>query len=233
MIRSVPISLAAILLAGCGAGGEPEDAVPQRDPQVAQALDDPLMTDPDLSTLNEAAAALTVVSDGSLPILPPTREAIAAARDEAASLVGGSDNLVLLREPRSTAIALSLTATPGEQLAAMIGGSACGGGLQRGAIWAARMPAEMPIYPRAALTSAAGSQSAGCDVRVLAFATPVDLADVLAFYAHLARKAGPEPIHALAGADVLLRGASTGLVYDIRARRIEDQTIVRMVTVKR
>ena len=191
------------------------------------------MTDPDLSTLNEAGAALTVVSDGTLPLLPATREAIELARDEAASLVGGTDKLVLLREPRATANAIPITATPGEQLAAVIGGGACVERLRRGAIWAARMPAEMPVYPRAALTSAAGSQSAGCDVRVLTFGTPVDFADVLAFYAHLAREAGPEPILAKAGAEVLLRGASTELVYDIRARRFGDQTIVRMVTVKR
>lgn len=233
MIRSVPIALAAILLSACGAGGEPEDSVPQRDPQVAQALDDPLLTDPDLSTLNEAGAALTVITDRSLPLLPPTREAIEAAREEAASLVGGSDNLFPLGEPSATANALPLTAAPDEQLAVAGGSGACGASLQRGAIWAARMPVEMPIYPRAGLTAASGSQSAGCDVRVLTFVTPVDLPDVLAFYSDRARRAGPKPIYARAGVDLLLRGASAALAYEVRARRVGDQTVVRMVTMGR
>ncbi|ANY21245.1 hypothetical protein A6F68_02755 [Tsuneonella dongtanensis] len=232
MVRTVIALPFLALLAACSPGPGPEE-VPPRDPQVAQALDDPLMTDPDLSARNERAAALTVESDGSLPLLPATPEAIAAARLEAAALVGGADKLVPLGDPQATGRELKRRAGPADQLAALVGGEACRDELQVSAIWAARLPVAMPMYPRGATQSAAGSNAKGCDVRVVSFTTPVPLAEVMAFYAVRARSLGTGPLFLRAGEDLQLRGSGDGLVYDVRARSEGDHTFVRLTTLAR
>ncbi len=225
---SLPLLIA---LAGCGEA-EPQRPVPERDPQVAQALDDPLMTDPDLSSRNEAAAALTVESDASLPVLPATPEAVTAARAEAARIAGGAEKLVALGEPQGTGTPLSRDAGPREQLAALLGGRICAEQLPRSAIWAARMPAILPIYPRGATLAAAGSDEKGCKARLVTFSTPVSPADVLAFYADRGRVAGAPPQYLRSGEDLQLRGGNRSLAYDVRVREEGDRTIVRLATVE-
>ncbi len=228
----VPLIALLLALAACD---DPVPAPPDapRDPQVAQALDDPLMTDPDLSSRNEAAAALRVESDASLPVLPATPEAIAAARAEAAQVVGGADRLKPLGVPQATGKPLDRDARPQDQLAALLGDSECRDRLEVSAIWAARLPAAMPIYPRGATISAAGSNGAGCTVRVVTFTTPVPVAEVLAFYADRGRAAGAPPLYLRAGDDLELRGGDRSFSYDVRARLEGDQTFVRLTTRQR
>lgn len=234
MIRAAPLLSLALLLAGCD-GNERAEPPPARDPQVARALNDPLMTDPDLSSRNEAAAALTVEVDSGLPVLPATPEEVVRAKAEAAQIAGGADKLVAPGEPVATGEPLARDAAPRERLAALLGGSrACGNELAPSARWAARMPAALPIYPRAHTLDAAGSDAPKCRVRTVAFATPVPPGDVLAFYAARIRAlggAGPPLLQA--GDDLRLRGAGGSLVYDIYARDERDRTLVRLTTLER
>ena len=232
MPRLVVLVPCLLALAGCD-DAPPAPQVAPRDPQVAQALDDPLMTDPDLSSRNEAAAALTVESDASLPELPATPEAIAAARSDAARMVGGSDRLVPLGEPAAQGAPLATGADPADQLAALPGGRNCADALSRSAIWAARMPDAMPIYPRGATLEAAGSDAKGCTARVVTFSTPVPTAEVLAFYAARARGAGSQPRYLRSSDDLQLRGATSAILYDVRVRADGDKTIVRLATAER
>ncbi len=218
--------------AGCGET-QRQEPLPDRDPQVAQALDSPLMTDPDLSSLNEAAAALTVESDASLPVLPASPEAAAAARSEAALIVGGADKLVPIGEPEGTDPPLARDAKPEDQLAALMDDHGCTDEPSRSAIWAARMPAVMPIYPRGATVKAAGSDERGCRVRLVAFTTPVSAADILAFYANRGRAAGATPKYVRSGEDLQLRGDNRSISYDVRVRTEGDHTLVRLATVER
>jgi hypothetical protein len=217
------------LLAACGDKSAPEAPAP-RDPQVAQALDDPLLTDPDLASRNEAAAALTVESDGSLPLLPATPEAIAAARAEAAALVGGADRLVAPPAAAGAAKAVGDDA-PEAHLAAVAGGTHCASGLDRSTIWAARLPAALPVYPRGATIAGAGSDAPGCKARVVAFTTPVPLDEVLAFYWTRAAALGPS--HRMRGDEHAVVGAGQGLAFDLRARSQDGGTLVRLATLER
>ena len=59
MVRVAGCLIVVALAAACSRE-EPATPPEQRNPVVAQALDDPLMTDPDLSSRNEGAAAITV-----------------------------------------------------------------------------------------------------------------------------------------------------------------------------
>lgn len=224
-----PILILYLLLAGCDS--EPsEPAQAPRDPQVAQALDDPLMTDPDLSSRNEGAAALTVESDGSLPVLPANPESLEAARAEAAALVGGADRLVA--PPSASGSAPELH---GDGLAAQLsllpGWERCEGKLDRSAIWAARFPAILPIYPRGSTLAAAGSNEPSCRARTAIFTTPVPLTEVLAFY--WTRSSVLQRDHRKLGPVHVLSGAGGGLAFEIRASESDDRTLVRIATIER
>ena len=225
------LPVAILLVASCA----DEDAPPKqqyRDPQVAQALDDPLMTDPDLSSGNEAAAALTVSSDASLPILPATPEAIASARAEAAALVGGVERLAAPPRPDGKVVPLA-----GDSLASHVavldGGRPCSDRLDHSAVWAARMPEAFPVYPRGATVDAAGSDAPGCWVRSVRFMTPVPADEVLAFYWARARQAGFRTVHMREGETHVLAGSGAALTFDVRVREQVDSTLIRVATMER
>ncbi len=56
-IRSTTLAL-CVLLVGCGDSAKPDpQGARQDDPLLSEALAEPLMTDPDLATLNLASAA--------------------------------------------------------------------------------------------------------------------------------------------------------------------------------
>lgn len=226
MRRSIMALAVLAVVAGCG-----EDAAPKekavRDPQVAQALDDPLMTDPDLSGGNEAAAALTVESDFSLPVLPVTPEAAAAARAEAAQMVGGIANLAPL-PPASERLAPLVGDGPAAHLAVLNTRPGCRSVLRSSAIWAARFPNALPIVPRGAVELAAGSDAAGCRVRIVTYSTPLAPDEVLAFYAARARSGRLSAIRYADGAGAALRGTGDGIVYDARVAAAGEGSSVRL-----
>ena len=226
------ISLSFLAIGGCSDEPAP---VPeeQRDPAIVRALNDPLMTDPDLSSRNEGAAAITVVTDTGLPVLAPTPEDAAAARAEAAKLVGGADKLTPLPAAATTMRPLPGSGGPAEQLSTLLTGGECRSGLRESAIWAASMPAALPIYPRGALERGAGRDETGCHVRALAFTVPVTVEDVMAFYSRRAATAGMTAVHGNDGAGEVLRGTGEGIAYDIRARALGSGTLVKLAVALR
>jgi hypothetical protein len=182
-----PLAL-ALVLAGC----QPEaDSVDEgeRDPAVAQALNDQLLVDPDLVGQNEASAALTGGSDQSVPLEIATTEAIRSAQQRALALVG--EDGVLPELPAARPLPDQSPMSFLAQEAARVGGiRVCMDRAEQSAIWAARLPVQLPVYPRGATQDAIGSDAAGCSFRAVRFTTPVAAEDVAAFYQASARKAG-------------------------------------------
>ncbi len=231
MTRAAPLPfLAALLLAGCGEETAPAEPA-ARDPAIAQALDDPLMVDPDLSARNEGAAAITVRTDGALPVVAQSAKAIAAARAEAAGLVGGADKLAAIPAPSGQAAPLGEPHVPDDHLAVLREKTACRAVLTHSAIWAARLPAALPVYPRGATLAATGGDGDGCRVLAVRFETPVPLDEVLAFYWTRAKAARLAPRHLTAGDIAVLQGRSAELAFDLRARRLGDRTLVELAVV--
>lgn len=209
-----------MLLSACSQEPEADPLVPERDPMTTQALGDQIMIDPDLSQQNEAGAALTGGTDHSLPPVVATREAIEAARLEAAGLVGGSAKLRPLDAPRMVSALPEAARYSVVALARLAGGTgACADRASLTAAWAARMPAAMPIYPRGNTVEAAGSDDGGCALRAVRFLTPVAGADVLAFYAASARRAGLGADYSRAGDTDVLAGAAGEKRYAVYLRR--------------
>jgi hypothetical protein len=230
MVRVAGCLIVLALAASCSRE-EPAAPAEQRNPVVTQALDDPLMTDPDLSSRNEGAAAITVRTDGPLPALPVSPDAVGSARAEAAAMIGGEDKMAAVPPATGTVPALKTDHSLSDHLALLADKTACKAPLRDSTIWAARLPQALPVYPRGATIAATGGEGTGCRVIALQFATPVPLPEVLAFYWQRARAAGLAPVRRSAGDASVLQGQGKGTAFDLRARSEGGQTLVELATV--
>ena len=203
-------------LAACGRQ-EAADKADQIDPLYAAGLAAPLMTDPDLASLNRAGAALSADTTIGVPIPldSPSNQAKAAALADAATWLGAA--------PKPLAPAADGPVPDAGQSVLLtwqsaFGGGSCPAGAGWGHIWAARMPAAFPVYPRGHVQEAVGSDDQGCRLRAISFTSPVAATDILAFYAAAARKAGLAAEHRSAGDSEAVTGKRQGSGYAVIAR---------------
>ncbi len=221
---SVLAAGAVLALAGCADREERAEPLGDDDPALSAALADPIMIDPDLAGQNRANSAAALPSqDGSLPTVDNNREAIAAARADALKLVGGPGRMRKAPEPREVAGALPAGAslTAAARAAAAPGADAsCADRAEYTMQWAARMPAPFPVYPRGATQEAAGTDAAGCSLRVVNFVTPVPLGEVMDFYFTRARAAGFSADRVLQDGEDVLAGTRGEATYAVYARRL-------------
>ena len=221
------------LLAGCGDKAGDEAAGDAMDPATKQALNDELMTDPDLAGSNEANAALSGTGNAAIPNIDKSPRAIEAARDRAAELVGGRSNMVFAPGAK----ALGNNAAPSQAMVAAAkaavapGGENCGDKVNYTTAWAAKLPATFPVYPRGNTQEAAGTDEGGCALRIVSFLTPVALDEVFAFYYTRARGAGYSVEHVTAAGDNILSGTKGNSAYVVYGRRLpEGVTEIDLVT---
>ncbi|GAA4053345.1 hypothetical protein [Parerythrobacter jejuensis] len=233
MIRPIALLLPAAMLSACNSAEEQAATIPERDPVTTQALNDQIMVDPDLAGLNEANAALTGGTDHSIPPVVNTREAIDAARLDAADMVGGTDELEPLPNPSGTDDPLPQVArySPAELARLVPGVGACADTISYTAQWAARMPDTFPVYPRGNTLEAAGTDAGECSLRVVRFLTPVSRDDVLSFYRARAKAAKFPADYRLAGVDQVVSGRKGALGYAVYAtRRASGISEIALVT---
>lgn len=214
---------AALLLAGCGGAAKDAARAKPDDPAVIEALADPIMTDPELASQNDAHAAIVVTGADSaaLPPIETGDDAVDAARDDTARLLGG--------RPPAAPDAGTADLTPYREavtaaqmaVAARVPGSDCAARMSYTARWAAMLPEPLSVYPRGAVDEAAGSDG-GCRLRVVHFRTPVAVDDVLAFYHARLRAAGFAVEHGRDDAEHLLRARKGGVSYVVYLRGGED-----------
>ncbi len=230
-MRSIlPMCLAAAgLLCGCAREAAP-DAGDTRDPQVAAALADPLMTDPDLASQNRVGVALT--GDGVPTALIPTEDISgdnrAAAKADAIALLGASPPAAPVASGSDGAQAGGTAQLSWLQA---FGAKACANAASWTFSWAAKMPATLPIYPRGHVQEALGSDGAGCAMRAVNFRTQVTASDVLDFYAAAARKAGLQTVHRASGDAHMISGRQGAAGFAVYVRPgPEGMTDVDLVT---
>ena len=214
---------AGLLLAGCGSAAKNASPTPPDDAAVIDALSDPIMTDPQLASQNDAHAAIAVTGpiSAALPPIERSDEAVDAAKDAAARLLGRvppaapDPGAIDLKPYREAVTAAQMAAV------AQVPGSNCAAGVSYTARWAVMLPEPLPVYPRATVEEAAGSD-AGCRLRIVHFRTPVAIDDVLAFYHARLRAAGFAVEHGGDDDDHLLRARKGGAGYVVYLRRGAD-----------
>jgi hypothetical protein len=223
----------ALLLAGCSGKDEPAK-VSNDDPAMAGALGQPITTDPDLADANGANTAASVPSaDGSVPSLDMSAQALAAARAAALKLVGGPGAMKKAPPPSSSsALPADSQLTAAARAAASPGGQGdCASKPKYAAAWAAKLPDSFPVYPKAAVQEAAGTDEGACNLRVVNFSTPVPVSEVLDFYYTRASGAGFTAQHARDGAEDVLGGTKGQASYVVYAQKLPNgATSVDLVT---
>ncbi|MBW8753062.1 MAG: hypothetical protein JF595_02745 [Sphingomonadales bacterium] len=224
MLRAASVLLPIILLAGCGAAEKDAPARLPEDAAISDALADPIMTDPDLTSQNQAHAAIAVSGpvSSALPPIDRSDDAIAGAKDAAARLLGGTIPPVPAPSPGEfKALRDAVTAAQMAE-AAELADARCTKLAEYTARWAAALPEPLQVYPRGAVAEAAGTDAGGCGLRVVHFSTPVAPGDVLAFHFARLRAAGYPVQHGADGDDHVLRGRKGGARYVIYVRKSED-----------
>lgn len=210
-----------LLLAGCGSDDK-QPSGNETDPAMSGALGDQIMVDPEMA--GEDGAALSADS-GQITLPPEDRspEAIEDAKDKAAKAVGGK----LLPAPQPAqggAAALAESAATAAQVAqaSKTAHTDCASKVEYSNTWAAKLPADIPVYPRGAVQEAAGIDSDSCALRVVNYATPVSPQDVISFYYTKAEKAGYGAEYKLDGTDHVLGGRKGAKAYVVYARKLDS-----------
>jgi len=219
-----------LALAACHGGDKAEDPIANRDPAVNGALNDPIMADPDLAAQNRGNTALSGggPAEGEVPPDKLTPEEAAAARAAARVLLGGNIAPAPSAQ-RSAEISRLAQAVTAQMVveASGLGGPGCAARLEYGFVWAARLPAALPVYPRGHALWAGGSDMAGCKLRVVRFLTPVSPIDVTDFYYGVAKAKGLAPLVSREGQDQVVSGRG----YSVFARpRGDHASEVDLVT---
>lgn len=236
-VRGLYLCLApVVLLAACNGGaGEKQGEGETPDAATQAAQNENLATDPDLSGSDEAGAAISGTGNQGVPKIDTSPEAVEAARSRAAEMVGGRS--ALKPAPQAKRLDAGAPDTSAMVQAARAvqqpGGRNCFESVNYSTAWAAKLPAEFPVYPRANTMEAAGSDEGACAVRAVTFRTGVPLSEVLAFYNTRASAAGFRVEHVVKEGDNVLsaiKGDSAVVVY---ARQLPSNvTEIDLVTSK-
>lgn len=199
----------ALTLVACG-GDDGRAERENRDPAVTAALSDPIMADPDLTSQNRADSVLSGDGPATAEIPPDKRgpEEAERARLAARELLGGGPIPPVPAPAAEQAESRLARAATLEAVAAALelGGADCPPTVGYGFGWAAQLPAALPVYPRGHARVAAGSDAAGCKLRLVRFVTPAGQGEVAGFYFASARKAGLAPEVRREGGDLVVLG---------------------------
>jgi hypothetical protein len=181
--------------AACGQGGPPVpdgDPAIAADPVIARALHDPLMSDPDLASRNEANAALGFPDSHALPVLRGSSEAAQAAR-EALRLELLAAGPIPALPPASEGAggpALGPLASPAMLLAAVAAPETCARALREDFALAASLPPVAAIPPGAMVMQAGGADRPGCRLRIIRYRSAAPIEDLLQYHLTRALRAG-------------------------------------------
>lgn len=221
-MRCAPVLALLCVLSACSAGeGDGNTAEPLAgDPLMARALHDPLMSDPDLSALNEANAVLGFAGDSALPVMPATPEAAQAAREAGRLELLESGDIAPLPSPVTGIGPMpARDASAADLLAALGAPESCAPVLEQGFVWAATLPPAAAIMPQGMVVRAAGADTAACKLRIIRYHTPAAGEDVLEYHFTRALRAGLRPLRYAEGGESLAARAAGGEAWAVAVRK--------------
>ncbi len=170
----VALGLGAIGMAGCHSGAKQKSvevldkeltSADAGDPAIKSALEDQIMVDPQLASKANAHSIRPPDEAYGAP-LPPSQRHSAATSDVPSTL--GQKAYAKL-PPASTG---------------------CNMAVGYSAVWATKLPDDVPIYPQGHVREAAGSDTAGCHLRVVSYASSAPQQSIADFYTTYGRQAG-------------------------------------------
>ncbi len=213
MFRTIGFILFVFLplaLAGCGGADMANNTLSDAelgnaaDPALTGALQDQIMVDPQLGRQANGDA-----------IRPPSQPYSGGVPDDAVAANGSKvDTAGLLKTPAPVSgkecpqcvaarESVTLAGIAARQTNART--KACAGSLKYSARWAQRLPADLPLYPQARVTEAAGAQG-NCALRVVSFSAAQPMETLLDWYYTKAVRAGYSAEHQVDGAQHILGG---------------------------
>jgi hypothetical protein len=175
-VRVVLFGPVLLALSACGGGadtaslneldakiGGKNDA----DPALTAALEDQILVDPDLRGQAN--------KDAIRPEPKPYQNPVPKGEG-------------LKTDPASTRTLGDLAAAQSDVAKDAFNG--CGLSVDYALTYAAKLPADMPLYPKSRVIEAAGSNDNGCKLRAVTHSSSAAIGDVAAHYAAVGRKAG-------------------------------------------
>ncbi len=177
-----------------------------RDPALMSALHDQIMVDPALAGQANADAIRPPGQPYSAPVPPdgaaPVAVAAATGTSETikpapAAQSGDCPQCAARRE------SLTLGALASRQGS---GAQACAANVHYSTRWALRLPNDLPLYPDARVTEAAGTEDGNCALRIVSFASSAPLQTIIDWYYTRASNAGYSGEHQADGDEHVLAG---------------------------
>ncbi|WP_298302343.1 hypothetical protein [uncultured Erythrobacter sp.] len=178
-----------------------------KDPVLARALNDPLMTDPDLASRNQSNAVIAFHDSHPLP--PIGADEIAASRAREAArlelLSGGQVASLPLPQDNGDSVSLAGLNNAGDMVTAVGGRADCVESMDAGLLWSTQMPATSAIMPHGMVQQAAGVDTGQCVIRAVRYHTQVSVEDALEYHFTKASREGFSFEH-FQGPEAQLRG---------------------------
>lgn len=194
-MRRILVPLICLVAAACSdpaAQAASDAALIAQDPVIARALHDPLMSDPDLASRNEANAAIGFADSGALPVMAASREAADAAREALRLELLEAGPIPDLPRPQygSSGKAIGPLTGPDALLAIVGAPAACADSLIEDFALAASLPPVAAIPPRGMVKQAGGTDADGCRIRIVRYDSAAPMEDVLQYHYARALRAG-------------------------------------------
>lgn len=194
------------------------------DPVMARAYHDPLMSDPDLASRNEANAALGFVDSSALPVFPATAAAAQAAREAGRLELLDGGSIPDLPRPRNDPRGkpLGAMASAADLLAALGAPANCESRLKEDFAFAADLPKVAAIMAQGMVVQAGGANSAACRIRIVRYQTPAAVTDVLQYHYARAVRAGLNAARHTAPEDIIAATGTDGETLVVHVRPIAN-----------
>ncbi len=217
------VPLICLMAAACADPAEEvanDAALIATDPVIARALHDPLMSDPDLASRNEANAAIGFVDSGALPVITASPEATSKAREALRLDLLERGSIPELPPPARGAGGKEMgPLTSAADLLAAVGAPAvCERQLVEDFALAADLPQVAAIPPSAMVMQAGGADGDGCRLRIIRYHSVAPREDLLQYHYTEALRGGLRVLRYAEPEDIIAATDAGGKTLSIHIR---------------
>jgi hypothetical protein len=207
------------------------------DPALTAALEDQIMVDPSLATQSNAHAVRSADQPLQAPIpteasggpAPPSSKTL--GQRVAEQSIAPAPGAIYPKTPAATLTAANSAPSRGKAKLSQASFSGCGLDVSYSMAWSARMPADLPLYPQAKVSEAAGSDAASCRLRAVTFSSSAAPRNLIDYYLTTARNAGYQADLSSKNGEQMVAGsrADGAAFYVIITPRTSGGTIADLV----